>query len=241
MFAYVHSFVGIKWENTRADSHTTMFSRADDTRFPPGLYGVTPQRFDVDQLADAVTRAALGGMVALQWRRKTLSAQEHLIQARAMATLCRRLGVVFIINDDWQLALAVDADGVHLGRDDGSLRAARQALGARKILGCSCYDQPELARQAIEDGADYVAFGAVYPSATKPDAVRATLDHIVQGRRMAESYARPRPAVVAIGGITPENAAAVVHAGADSVALIQGLFEAPDITRAAQACRALYA
>jgi len=217
-----------------------MFSRADDTRFPQGLYGVTPQGFDVNQLADAVIRAAQGGMVALQWRRKMLTPEEHLIQARAMAALCRRLGVVFIVNDDWRLALAVDADGVHLGRDDGSLRDARQALGAGKIIGCSCYDQPQLACQAMQDGADYVAFGAVYPSATKPDAVRATFDHIAQGRRMAEDCTRPRPSVVAIGGITPENAAAVVQAGADSVALIQGLFEAPDITQAARVCRALY-
>jgi len=216
------------------------FSRADDTRFPQGLYGVTPQGVDLDQLVDAVTRAAQGGMVALQWRRKTLTPAEHLAQARAMVALCRSFGVVFIVNDDWRLALAVDADGVHLGRDDGSLQEARQALGTGKIIGCSCYDQPDLARQAMQEGADYVAFGAVYPSATKPDAVRATFDHIAQGRRMAKGYARPRPAVVAIGGITPENAAAVVHAGADSVALIQGLFEAPDIARAAQTCRALY-
>jgi len=223
--------------------------RADDTtRFPRGLYGITPQWSDMDRLTDAVTRAAQGGMVALQWRRKTLipppegagTPAEHLAQARAMAALCRRLGLVFIVNDDWRLAQAVAADGVHLGRDDGSLHDARQALGAGKLIGCSCYDQPELARQAMAHGADYVAFGAVYPSATKPDAARATLAHIAQGRRMADACIRPRPAVVAIGGITPENAAAVVQAGADGVALIQGLFEAPDVTRAARACQDLY-
>jgi len=216
--------------------------RADDTtRFPQGLYGITPQWPDVDRLTEAVTRAAQGGMVALQWRRKMLAPEEHLTQARTMAALCRRLGVVFIVNDDWRLALAVDADGVHLGRDDGSLTEARQALGAEKILGCSCYDQPDLARRAMQAGVDYVAFGAIYPSSTKPDAVRATFAHIAQGRRMADAHARPRPAVVAIGGITPENAAAVVQAGADNVALIQGLFEAADVTQAAKRCQVLYA
>jgi len=214
--------------------------RAHHTRFPQGLYGLTPQWPDVARLVDAVTRAARGGMVALQWRRKHLSAQEHLLQARQMVTLCRSLEVLFIVNDDWQLARAVDADGVHLGRDDGSLRDARLALGAEKIIGCSCYDQPALARLAMKDGADYVAFGALYPSDTKPDAVRASCAHIAQGRRMADAYPGPRPAVVAIGGITPENAAAAVRAGADSIALTQGLFEARDITQAARVCQALY-
>jgi len=217
-----------------------MSFRADDIRFPQGLYGLTPEWGDFNRLCAAVACAAQGGMVALQWRRKTLTADQHLTQARAMADLCRKLEVVFIVNDDWRLALAVDADGVHLGREDGSMRDARQALGTGKILGRSCYDQPELARQAMMEGADYVAFGAVYPSSTKPHAVRASFEQIAHGRRMADIYARPRPAVVAIGGITPGNAAAVVRAGADSVALIQGLFEAPDVTQAARACQALY-
>jgi len=217
-----------------------MCSRVAAIRFPQGLYGLTPEWPDFHRLLDAVTRAALGGMVALQWRRKTLSADAHRIQARAMADLCRKLGVVFIVNDDWRLALAVNADGVHLGRGDGTVHAARLALGPEKIIGCSCYDQPELARQAMVEGADYVAFGAVYPSPTKPQAVRATFEHVAQGRGLAQAYAHPRPAVVAIGGITPGNAVAVVQAGADSVALIQGLFEAPDITAAARVCQDLF-
>jgi len=210
-------------------------------RFPCGVYGVTPEWSDMAHLTAAVTQAAQGGMTALQWRRKHLSAAEHLTQARTMAALCRTLGVCFIVNDDWRLALAVDADGVHLGRDDGSVRQARQALGDKKILGCSCYNQPELARIALAEGADYVAFGAVYPSATKPDAVRATWAHLAQGKQWVERFALPRPAVVAIGGITPDNAAAVAQAGADSLAMIQGLFGATDIAQAARLCQGLYA
>lgn len=213
------------------------------TRMPRGLYGLTPEWTDLDRLADAISQAAQGGMAALQWRRKTLSPADSRAQARQIAALCRSLGVRFLINDDWRMAAELDADGVHLGRDDGLLHDARHALGPDAIIGRSCYDQPALASQAIADGADYVAFGAVYPSSTKPDAVRATSAHIAQGAALARSAARDgwRPAVVAIGGITPDNAAPVVQAGADSLALIQGLFEAPDIVQAARQCLALYA
>lgn len=224
-----------------ATDHSTPGAIA--TRLPRGLYGLTPEWPDLDRLADAITQAAQGGMGALQWRRKTLSAADSLTQARQIAALCRSLGVRFLINDNWRMAADLGADGVHLGRDDGLLRDARQALGPDAILGQSCYDQPALASQAIADGADYVAFGAVYPSSTKPNAVRATSAHIAQGASLAANAARNgwRPAVVAIGGITPANAAPVVQAGADSLALIQGLFDAPDITQAAQQCLALYA
>lgn len=210
-------------------------------RFPRGLYGVTPEWDDTDQLIQAVQAAAAGGMTALQWRRKTIAATERLPQAAAMAACCRQLGVVFIVNDDWRLAAQVNADGVHLGRDDGSLSEARLALGAGKIIGCSCYDQPALAEQALEGGADYIAFGAMYPSRIKPDAVRASLEHIRQGRLLAaQSGAEPRPAVVAIGGITAANAAPVIQAGADSIAVISGLFAEADIRAAALRCSHLF-
>lgn len=211
-------------------------------RFPKGLYGVTPEWDDTDKLLDAVSAATNGGMVALQWRRKTATLEGGLAQVRRLAAHCRGLGILFIVNDDWRLAALIDADGVHLGRDDGSVAQARLALGSEKIIGCSCYNQRQLAIQALKDDVDYIAFGAMYPSSVKPDAVRATLEDVEQGRMLVESSrARPRAAVVAIGGITADNAGPVVHAGADSIALISGLFESDDIRATAARCAALFA
>jgi thiamine-phosphate pyrophosphorylase len=208
-------------------------------QFPHGLYGITPEWHDTGKLLLAIEHAAQGGMAALQWRRKTLDASARLPEARRIADLCKRLGVCFIVNDDWRFAAAIDADGVHIGRDDGQVSDARMAIGPDKILGCSCYDSTRLAEQALAAGADYVAFGAVYPSTVKPNAPRVTLDTIKAGHALAARGARPAT-VVAIGGITPDNAGPVIAAGADSIAMISGLFEAPDIRAAAAACRALF-
>lgn len=211
-------------------------------RFPKGVYGLTPEWPELDRLALAIEQAASGGMTALQWRRKTLDAASSRSQALEIGALCRSLGVLFLVNDDWKLAASVGADGVHLGRDDGELRQARAELGDGMILGKSCYNDPALAQQAIADGADYIAFGAVYPSSTKPGAVRVTLEQIRQGRTLAEAAQQDgtRPGVVVIGGITEHNAAPVVEAGADSLAMIQGLFDTPDVRRTALACRQLF-
>lgn len=213
-------------------------------RFPQGVYGITPEWDDTDRLVAAIGDAAKGGMSALQWRRKTASAQDQVRQAHRIRQACAELGVLCIINDDWRLASMVDADGVHLGRDDGTVAQARVALGEDKLIGCSCYNDLNLARQAIDAGADYIAFGTVYPSSVKPDAVRASLDVIRSWRQLAEaatpSPAGRRTAIVAIGGITPDNAKPVIAAGADSIALISGLFNAPDIQKAANRCQALF-
>ena len=209
-------------------------------RFPRGLYGVSPEWDDTEKMLAALTSAAAGGMTAFQWRRKTAGPDEAVEQARQVVQRCRELGVLSIINDDWRLAALVDADGVHLGRDDGSLADARVALGPDRIIGCSCYNEPALAERALLADVDYVAFGAVYPSSVKPDAVRATPEHLREARRLVEATDKPRPAVVAIGGITPENAAAIVEAGADSIAVISGLFHASDIEDAARRCAALF-
>lgn len=210
-------------------------------RFPQGVYGVTPEWDDTDRLLDAISAAAAGGMVALQWRRKTASHDQRLIQARRVVDHCRTLGLVSVINDDWRLAALTDADGVHLGRTDGDLSEARQALGPDKILGCSCYNDIELAKQALLQHVDYIAFGAMYPSGIKPDAVRASFDHVRLGRQLTESQATTtRTAVVVIGGITPQNAAPLVAAGADSIALINGLFAHPDIHACARQISALW-
>lgn len=216
-------------------------------RFPRGLYGVTPDWADTDRLLAAIEQAHAGGMTALQWRRKLGAPADLRVQARAVRDLCLRLGLVLIVNDDWRLAADLDADGAHLGRDDGAVAQARLALGSDKLIGCSCYDQPELAARRLRDDADYIAFGALYPSGVKPDAVRATLDHVRAGCRLAEAHidgapagGTRRPAVVAIGGITPDNAAPVIQAGADSVAIISALFDAPDIRAAARRFTTLF-
>lgn len=217
-------------------------NKSSTTRFPRGLYGITPDWEDTDKLTEAVRQAAAGGMTALQWRRKTGSHAQRLAQGKALRRLCSALGIVFMVNDSLETALQLEADGAHLGRDDGPLTAARKALGPDRLLGASCYNQPQLAEQALAAGADYIAFGAMYPSQVKPEAVQASLEHLRIAQRLAASFAteHSRAAVVAIGGITPDNAAPLVEAGADSIALISGLFEAPDIQAAAARCRALF-
>ncbi|MFA7438262.1 thiamine phosphate synthase [Castellaniella sp.] len=209
-------------------------------RFPRGLYGVTPDWSDTDRLLEAIRQAHAGGMAALQWRRKQGTPAQWRAQARAVRDTCAQLGLPLIINDHWRLALEFDADGVHLGRDDDAIGPVRQALGTGKIIGCSCYDQPALAARRLAEGADYIAFGALYPSSVKPDAVRATLDHIRQGSQLVQAMGPPRPAVVAIGGLNAGNAAAVIEAGADAIAVISALFEAADIAQAARRCQALF-
>jgi thiamine-phosphate pyrophosphorylase len=190
-----------------------------------GLYAITPE-----DLARGATMARVaaavssGALCALQYRRKAAGAAQQRTEARELQALCRRHGVPFIVNDDLALALDMGADGLHLGREDGDLASARARLPGR-LLGASCYDQPELARRAIAAGADYVAFGSVFPSATKPQAVRAPLS------LFALALGVPK---VAIGGITLENAREVVAAGADCVAVITDLFEAPDVAQRAR-------
>lgn len=213
-------------------------------RFPRGLYGITPEWDDTPLLLDAIQAAAEGGMVALQWRRKTIPAGQRHEQAGRVVEHCRKLGVASIINDDWQLALDTGADGAHLGRDDGEIAAARRALGPKAMLGASCYNQPERAAAALQAGVDYIAFGAMFASTVKPDAVRADLHVVSQGLELARQHRQgpARAAVVTIGGITPLNAAPVIAAGADSIALISALFSGTpeDILNTARRCQALF-
>jgi len=209
-------------------------------RFPAGLYGVTPEWDDTDRLLKAVRDAAAGGMRSLQLRRKNVPDAVRAAQARALAPLCRELGVVFLINDDWRLALNVGADGAHVGRDDENLAHIRREAGPDLILGGSSYDDLTRARELLDAGADYIAFGAMFASTVKPDTVRAPLSVLTEARRLADERDAPRPAVVAIGGITPANAPLVAQAGADSIAVITALFEAPSVRAAAVACSAPY-
>lgn len=184
-----------------------------------GLYAVTPEGA---QLERKVRQALEGGVALLQYRSKTPDRAQTL----AIVRLAREFGVPVIVNDDVELALELGADGAHLGRDDGDLRAARERLGSR-ILGASCYDDRALAHAAVAAGADYVAFGSVFASATKPKAVRAPLALFGQAKSLGVPLA-------AIGGVTLENAPQLIAAGADLLAVISDLFDAPDIRQRAR-------
>ena len=192
-----------------------------------GLYAITPDEPRTEILVGKVGQALRGGASLVQYRNKTAGPELRREQGRALAALCRAAGAPFIVNDDLALALALDADGVHLGADDGDLAEARQRLGQGKLLGASCYNRMELARTAAQAGVDYLAFGSVFSSGTKPGAVRAPLALFAEARR---SFALP---LVAIGGITHENAPQVFAAGADAVAVISAVFDAGDITASA--------
>ncbi|MDY6891581.1 MAG: thiamine phosphate synthase [Pseudomonadota bacterium] len=199
-----------------------------------GLYGITDATLlpDTPTLLRACEAAIGGGMKLLQYRDKSNPAARRLEQATALRALCHRHGCIFLINDDLELARACHADGVHLGQKDGSLTLARKRLGEAAIIGRTCHDRLELALQAEAEGADYVAFGAFFPSRTKPGARRAPLALLRAAR------ARLRLPTVAIGGLSVDNAAEVIAAGADMIAVVHALFAAPDIrARAAQFSR----
>lgn len=197
-----------------------------------GLYAITPDSADSAALLDRVRRALEGGIALLQYRSKLASRARRLLEAKQLKQLARRFGVPLIVNDDVELALEAGADGAHLGREDGDFVLARKRLPG-KILGASCYSQVELARAAVAAGADYVAFGSVFASPTKPQAVRAPLALFAAAR----SLGVPR---VAIGGVTLENAPQAIRAGADMVAVISDLFDAPDIGLRASQYRRLF-
>lgn len=199
---------------------------------PEGLYLVTPDEPDDARLIERV-RAVLPHAALLQYRDKLSDADSRLRRALALKSLCDGFGVPLIVNDDAALAEAVDAAGVHLGEDDGAIAAARARLGDDAIIGASCYDRIDLAQAAVKQGADYVAFGALFPSLTKPNARRAPPELFAQ----AAQFGVPR---VAIGGITPDNVRTAIAAGADLVAVIGGVFEASDPVAAARACAAAF-
>lgn len=194
-----------------------------------GLYAITPdRRLAGTALAAAVEACLQGGARILQYRDKGADPERRLAEALQLRALCARHGALFLVNDDVALAVAANADGVHLGRDDPDIAAARRQLPPGAVIGASCYNRFELAREAAAAGADYVAFGSFHPSQTKPGAVRADAELLRRARR---ELALP---AVAIGGISPENGAALVEAGAAMLAVISALFDAADIRAAAQ-------
>ncbi len=192
-----------------------------------GLYAITDsQLLPGDKLYGGVAAAIAGGARIIQYRDKNNDRQQRHQTARQLLTLCREQDILLIINDDVALAAEIGADGVHLGKDDTDLHLARQMLG-KAIIGVSCYNDWQQAEVAHQSGADYIAFGAFYPSATKPNAV--TADKFLLQRAKQELNLP----VVAIGGITTNNGAELIEAGADMLAVVQGVFAQKDIRQAA--------
>ena len=202
-----------------------------------GLYAITPTSLCLDppRMLDAVEAALRGGARLVQYRDKTRDTARRLDSARALRMLCERHRARLIINDDVELALAAGAHGVHLGLDDMGLVDARARLGPDRLIGITCQDSMARARAASEGGADYLAFGAFFPSRTKPDARHATLALLADARALTSLP------LCAIGGITADNGAALVDAGADLIAAVDGVFGAADIESAARAYAQLFA
>ncbi len=201
--------------------------KAPDTRLK-GLYAITDERLITEQnFTRSVELALQGGSRIIQYRDKSSNQNKRLQQANALRSLCSEYQAILIINDDVELARAVDADGVHLGKDDSAIRTARQQLGSNAIIGISCYNSLTLAIEAEKNSADYVAFGAMFSSPTKPDANNVTPEIISKAKQQINIP------VCAIGGITDKNIQQLIQQGTDMAAVISGLFSASDIKNAA--------
>ena len=202
------------------------------TKLPArGVYAITdgPRK----NLIEDVELAVAGGVAIVQYRDKTTDHERRRSEASAILDTCRRRRVPLIINDDVDLAVEIRADGVHLGEDDMMIAEARSKLGKVAVIGVSCYDSLELAREFSTGDVDYLAFGAFFASPTKPNARRATPELLSAAKR----FQLP---LVAIGGITPDNAGPLLAAGADFVAAVSGLFSTGDVKQAAQRYAALF-
>ncbi|MCK9284889.1 MAG: thiamine phosphate synthase [Rhodocyclaceae bacterium] len=204
---------------------------SDFSPYLRGLYAVTPDDPILPRLSALVAAALAGGVRLVQYRNKTAPQPLRRAQAAELLRICHAAGAKLIVNDDLAMALEIGADGAHLGRDDcapDALAAARAALGPQRILGVSCYNELQRAELGAAAGADYLAFGSMFPSPTKPAALKAPLSLLGEARRFGLPLA-------AIGGITADNAAQVIAAGADMVAVISDLFDAMDIAGRAAA------
>lgn len=193
-----------------------------------GLYAIIDTALIEQAPLDAAEQVIQGGARVLQYRDKKGSGSVRLQQAQELQQLCQHHGVPLLINDDVELARAVNAAGVHLGRSDAGLLAARTLLGPSKIIGISCYNELQRAQDMAQQSADYIAFGSFYASHTKPGAVHAPLSLLTEAKK---TISVP---LVAIGGITPEHTAELIEAGADAVAVINGIFASNDYCKAAR-------
>ncbi len=198
-----------------------------------GVYLLTRQLEDTAALLAGVEAALRGGVRSVQYRDKSDDAALRIAQANALRELTRRHDALLIVNDDVALAAEVQADGVHLGEHDADIVAARQQLGAAAVIGASCYNDLERAQCMTQAGADYLAFGAFFDSSTKPGARQAQLSQLEDAAR----FGLPR---VAIGGINAHNARPLIDAGADAIAVLGAIWDAPDVERAARALVELF-
>jgi thiamine-phosphate pyrophosphorylase len=202
-----------------------------------GLYAITPDDRLLPRLSALVEAALRGGVRLIQYRNKQAPAPLRRAQAAEMVRICHAYEAKLIVNDDVWLAIEIGADGAHVGRDDlpgHDLATARKALGPKRMLGVSCYNDLERVAAAAEAGADYIGIGSMFPSATKPGATSASLEVLAQARRR---FGGP---VAAIGGITLKTAPHIIAAGADMVAAASGLFDAIDIDRRAEEFQKLF-
>ena len=192
-----------------------------------GVYAITPDEANTNLLLAKVEAALQGGASLLQYRNKLAEYKLQTQQAKAIQAICKQYKVPFIINDSVELCQMLNADGVHIGADDGNIAEVRQKIGADKLLGASCYNRFDLAQSAQQAGASYVAFGACFASSTKPHAPVASLELFKQAREL-------NIPAVAIGGITLENAASVIDSGADAIAVINAIFGQVDVKSSTQ-------
>ncbi|MFQ5518772.1 MAG: thiamine phosphate synthase [Mariprofundus sp.] len=201
-----------------------------------GIYGILPADLDTPDLLGRAESALKGGLRILQFRDKKHGFKRQIKRAKALRQLSRDYDACFIVNDSVQLAVGADADGVHLGRDDApNLIQLRNEVGSDFIIGITCRSDAAFAQSALSDGADYVSFGAVWATKTKPEVPPMGLNRLAKARSMF-----PDANLCAIGGITADNIVQVKMAGADCAAVISGLFDAPDITAEAARLSAIW-
>ncbi|AFZ82905.1 thiamine phosphate synthase [Candidatus Kinetoplastidibacterium crithidiae] len=203
------------------------------SKLPIGLYGITPEWDDTKQLIKAVISAAKGGMKILQLRRKKTTYEKIKLQTSELCKVCQDVNVKFIINDFWELAVEYQADGFHLGIDDFDLNNIKNKIDTGLIVGVSCYNDINRAKMLVQAGVDYVAFGAVFKSNTKPLARHISLNEIKEARNKINNN-KPY-SIVAIGGININNAKTVIESNVDNIAVLNGLFDSDNIFETAQA------
>ena len=193
-----------------------------------GLYAITPDSADLNTLIQKTKSAIEGGAFMVQYRSKIQDRDVKMQQCAAILRLCREHNVPCIVNDDVEMCRTLKADGVHLGEEDDNIAEVRHILGDDAIIGSSCYDQLDRAKSAQKEGASYVAFGAMFPTSTKPNAPRASLALLKEAKREIQIP------IVAIGGITVNNAHDVIKTGIDAIAVINSLYEAKSIKETAE-------
>ncbi|WBF65436.1 MAG: thiamine phosphate synthase [Candidatus Kinetoplastibacterium crithidii] len=202
------------------------------SKLPIGLYGITPEWDDTKKLIKAVISAAEGGMKILQLRRKKTTYEKIKLQISELSKVCQDVNVKFIINDFWELALEYKTDGFHLGIDDFDFNNIKNKFDKNFIVGVSCYNDINRAKMLIQAGVDYVAFGAVFNSNTKPLACHISLNEIKEARNRI-NINKPY-SIVAIGGINIDNAKTIIESNVDNIAVLNGLFESNNIFETAK-------